>query len=144
MNYTIEISPQPAPRPRAGKKQSFNPANYTAYKEELKRKLSLLDIPKEDYRGITATFYISYDIMTEDSKRLSTFHIKTPDWDNLSKPLLDAMQQAGIIKNDSRIAFATISKVMTPKLRGSIEFTLHSEEEAKSILNLLGIDALKD
>ena len=142
--YTIQISPQPAPRPRAGKIRSFNPENYTKYKEGLIEHLSKLDIPKDDYRGITAVFYMPYDITVKDKDRVNAFHVKTPDWDNISKPLLDALQQAGIIKNDSRIAFAVISKVTTPKLRGRIGFTLHTEENTKSLLDLLGIDALKD
>lgn len=142
--YTIPISPQPAPRPRAGKARSFNPENYTRYKEGLKEHISKLSIPKEDYRGITAVFYIPYDITVKDKDRVRAFHVNTPDWDNISKPLLDALQQAVAIKNDSKIAFAVITKVTTPELRGRIEFSLHTEEETKSMLDLLGIYALKD
>jgi len=143
MKYTIHLSPQHAPRPRAGK-NTFNPENYTRYKKDLVRHMVRLEIPPADYRGIVRTCYMPYSMNTPDKDKVGAFHLGTPDWDNLAKPVLDALQQAGVLKNDSRIAFGVFLKCMAKSFSGRTEFTLYDEKEVKELLPLLGIEAFKD
>lgn len=138
--YIINLSPQEAPRPRAGKRV-FNPESYTRYKKDLMAHMVRLQIPKEDYRGITIACYMPYSMSTPDKDKVEAFHLNTPDWDNLAKPIMDALQASGIIKNDSRLSFGVFVKIMAKSFSGRTEFTLHTEEEVKQILPLLGIQA---
>jgi len=144
MKYTIHLSPQQAPRPRAGEKHTFNADSYTRYKKDLIRHMVNLKIPAGDYRGITIVCYMPYAMNTPDKDKVEAFHLKTPDWDNLAKPVLDALQSAGILKNDSRIAFGVFLKCMAKSFSGRTEFTLYDEKGVKELLPLLGIDAFKD
>jgi Holliday junction resolvase RusA-like endonuclease len=66
-----------------------------------------IDIPKADYFGITIYFFFPYRYKKamKDEK-----HRKTPDWDNLVKPVQDALVKANVLKDDGQISDAKVKK----------------------------------
>ncbi|UCD07280.1 MAG: RusA family crossover junction endodeoxyribonuclease [Candidatus Aenigmatarchaeota archaeon] len=99
-----------------GKKrpQTYYPAKYGKYKEALALMIQAKGIPKEDYGEIRAIFYLPYPKRTPKYKRVEgSPHRVKPDTDNFAKGLLDALEIAGVLKNDSQIYATFFSKFYT-------------------------------
>jgi Holliday junction resolvase RusA-like endonuclease len=116
----IFIEGKPAPRPRFNRKSgAYNPPEYTKYLSELKELLEQFQseqIQQSDWNELEVKFYFSYPKTTpKKQRRVLEYHRHSFDCDNLVKPIMDAMQELGWIKNDSQI-----SKLHVVKMRGEM------------------------
>jgi Holliday junction resolvase RusA-like endonuclease len=98
--------PVPAARARSGQGRTYTPEKYRAYKEGLATALMArfreilpeipgTRIPKERKKYLDQNRY-RVEITVYRSKR-------TGDWDNFAKSVCDALQDAGLIADDSQI-----------------------------------------
>ncbi len=134
--YELDIEPMPTPRPRSrvvtpfGKPSFvhvYNPAEYTNYKAAiaLMCKDARLGLKKGTYGRIFVTFYMTYPKSTPKKNLIDNApHVKKPDWDNYIKGLQDALQDSGIMLNDSAISDGAVRKRYTLRERGYIAFSL--------------------
>ena len=114
MIYTLQISPKPTPRPRLGRFGTYNVPEYTKYKEDLVWLIKAAKIPVSDYGKISVTFYMPYPKSTAKKALIEGMpHRVKPDADNYFKACADALEQAGIIKNDSQLYSCSITKKYT-------------------------------
>lgn len=119
-HLTIYIEPKPAPRPRFSKfSGAYNPTEYTEYLKELRSVLEPLEnkqIKEGDWNEVEVRFYIKYaKSIPKKHRRVLEYHRHKFDCDNLVKPILDAMQELGWIKDDRQI-----SKLYTVKMKGEM------------------------
>lgn len=122
--YTIDITPMPTPRPRLGKYGVYNPSKYTKYKRNMLFLVMALHIPKGDYGRLECTFHIPFPQSTAKKRLIDgTPHRKKPDLDNYEKGLMDSLESAGILNNDSQIFSKESHKLYTTG-NGYIEFKL--------------------
>ena len=118
---TLNIDPKPTPRPRIriiqpkGKKgfaSAYYPAEYERYKNDLALLIKSKRIPKDSYGRIRAIFYLKYPKSTPKKNLIErAYHRKKPDADNLLKGLLDGLEQAGVIENDSQFFRIEVQKL---------------------------------
>lgn len=125
LKYILDIDAMPTPRPRLGKFGTYNPPNYTKYKKGLVILLKSLNIPKEDYSYVKIFFRFPYPASTPKKNRLDEAPMRYKyDIDNLLKGFFDALQDAGIVQDDRRIAGVYAEKFFTNNQKGCIEFEL--------------------
>lgn len=125
MKYKLDIDAIPTPRPRLGKFGTYNPAHYTKYKKSLVILLKSLNIPKEDYSYVKVFFHFPYPSSTPKKNRIDEAPMRYKyDIDNLLKAFFDALQDAGIVEDDRKIAGVYAEKFFTIHQKGCIEFEL--------------------
>ena len=130
----FEYPPYPAPRPRAkavlrpnpagslGPKSSwvatvYNPPQYTDWKTGLALLFKTSRLPRDAYNAIDLLLCIP--LPKSLSKRAKAelawkLHDRKPDFDNFTKGILDALQDSGLIQNDSRFGSGTLEKIWIP------------------------------
>lgn len=126
--YTFDITPVAASRPRFSSKSGtvHTAPKYSKYKKALT--LMFKRIPKGDYASIVLEFIFPYPKSTPKKHRIEgSLHRVKPDSDNLCKGVLDALEQAGVLLNDSKVAQQIVTKKYTLEANGSIRFKLLTE-----------------
>ena len=125
MTYKIEITPQPTPRPRVGKR-ACNTEKYRKYKHDLVFLIKGCHVIKKDYTVLSCIFRVPWPKSTAKKHLIEDEPmLVTPDLDNYVKGFQDALQKAGVLKNDGQIwKYREIAKVRTINKIGSIEFEL--------------------
>jgi len=147
-NFTVIMTPMPAPRPRAKLVKPknrepfvsiYNPSDYTNWKKELARRISDLKIPLEGWNTLNAIFFIPMNASERKNSKAvqrkhGTLHEQKPDWDNFIKGLMDAMQYKPDkddlfaytmpINDDSAISSGSVRKIWINDPIGKIVFTL--------------------
>ena len=113
---TLNIDPKPTPRARITMRGKFPTAYYPKEYEKYKNDLALLirsnRIPKDNYGRIRAIFYLKYPKSTPKYKLIDKApHQKKPDADNFLKGLLDGLETAGVIENDSQFYRIEVQKI---------------------------------
>jgi len=112
----INITPQPASRPRVSKNGTYNTSKYTNYKEALSiylRKQNKCNIIADKPISLDIVFYmpIPKSISLKNKKELiGKPHIKKPDLDNLLKAFKDSANKI-LYTDDSLVANVTASKL---------------------------------
>lgn len=137
--YILPIKPMATPRPRAGRFGTHNDPAYTRYKKNLITLIKWAKVSKGAYSSLNAKFYFKFPKNTAKYKLVEGFPKTTkPDIDNLVKGLQDAVEQSGIITNDSRIHKLNIEKLYTIG-NERIEFSLGTEHDPQEewIKNLM-------
>lgn len=126
LQYKLEIEGYPCQRPRLGKYgNAYNPPKYTQHKKELAELLKKTGIAKGNYEYVRMHFYFPYPTAQPNKDRVDLAPMnKKYDIDNLVKSFLDAMQDAGIVDNDSMICGIYAEKVFTVEKKGWIEFEI--------------------
>jgi len=123
--YTLNITPQATPRPRFSRWGAYNTPKYTEYKKALEVLLKGLEIPNKDYYQLSTTMFFPYPKSTPKKNRLEGgLHRNRLDCDNIVKGLQDAMQNCGVLINDSQISDLIVRKRWTTKSEGYIIFEL--------------------
>ena len=119
MNFTLKLEPMATPRPRAsvrhGRVRSYMPKKYTEWK---KAAVAQLHQQHQGMEKIDQVVHIKIDFICKRPKSLMRKKDPAglipkgtlPDIDNLAKSVLDALQDAQIIQNDSLVASLTIAK----------------------------------
>lgn len=119
-HLTIKIAPKPAPRPRFGNGRAYNKVDYTKYLEEAMRLLSEQETKESkegDWNELAIKFYFDYPKSTPKKNRKALEYLRTKcDCDNLVKPIMDAMEKIGWLRDDRQI-----SKLFIVKMQGELE-----------------------
>lgn len=112
----IPIEPSPTPRPRLGKYGAYNLSSYTNYKKAVTTSIRIAKVPENKWIEVECIFYYSYPKKTAKKNRIEgTKKLTNPDSDNLGKAILDALQDAGTIKDDNAIADMIFRKRYTTR-----------------------------
>lgn len=112
--FLVEIEPFPALRPRLGKNGTYNDPRYTNYKNAVATAMREADIPDAEWKEVEAIFRCPFPKSTPKYKRIEgTKKVTKPDADNFGKAILDALENAGTIKNDSQISDMIFRKRFT-------------------------------
>jgi Holliday junction resolvase RusA-like endonuclease len=143
-NYTVLVTPMPAPRVRGRIMTSknstkphvhmYNPADYTKWKDAVSVLISKLEIEKSNWNTLNAVMFIpipkSYSGKIKQRMHC-TLHENKPDWDNYGKAFQDALQHndpdRGIlspISDDSTVSIGVVYKVWINDPLGKIVFSL--------------------
>lgn len=122
--YRVEMEGYPCQRPRLGKYgNTHNTSKYHNYKKQLALSLKSLGINAHNYEYVCIRFYYAYPKSTPKKNRIDLEPMRGKyDIDNLIKTFLDALQDSGIISNDSCICGVYAEKIYTTKETGWIEF----------------------
>ena len=123
----IDIEPQATPRPKVNKTgHVWYPAGYSQYKAAIAWMIKGKRLQKANYMGLVAYFYFTYPASTKKADRIDGKpHQVKPDVDNVAKGLMDAINDVGILSDDSRISELTVSKMYTTEKKGYIEFCIY-------------------
>ncbi len=102
----LNVRGKPKPRPRADKGQVHNPPDYTAWKHEVAHELAALNIQNQiavpvRLDVVFGTDYIDFQLYPMVD-HVRSKHVRA-DLDNLAGGLMDALQDAGTIKNDELV-----------------------------------------
>ncbi|EAK0414697.1 RusA family crossover junction endodeoxyribonuclease [Campylobacter fetus] len=114
--FTIHIKPVAAARPRVSKYAVYYPKTYTKYKNNLKSLLkNEIKKPYDGFLLVDFEFYFKHPkswtktqkaIFENDSR---TWHTKKPDIDNLSKGVMDALNNLAY-KDDAQVVCLVAKK----------------------------------
>jgi Holliday junction resolvase RusA-like endonuclease len=123
--YTVNLKVNTNHRPRLKGKTAFLDPMYKSFVDTLKilfkgKKIKIDDnvlqfnIPKADYFEIEIIAY--YNPLKKDLKNpmldiaAGDLYRSKPDWDNIAKPILDALDKAGVFKDDSQLSDGIVRK----------------------------------
>ena len=115
LQVTINGKPIPCSRPRLGRRGTYMPSDYIAAKEaiivQLKAAARVEGWPSEPITGPVSVLMTFVHSRPKRLKKTAGRVLKTtrPDIDNLSKTYLDAMQQAGIFRDDGQVCSLILS-----------------------------------
>ena len=115
--FSVRGTPRPKARPRFIRGRAVTTAKPH---EKLRRKwvehsvrqaVELRGDPLPLFAGpVRVTMVFTFEPPASERCRIGTPHTHKPDGDNLSKLVLDAMEKAGVFKNDSQVAQAPVEK----------------------------------
>ena len=129
--FSIQGTPKPQPRPRffSGRAVSTPDALTRAWKDKVAQGCLELDkLPK----GGAWRVEMMFRMPTKDATRHGYPHTQTPDSDNLAKLVLDAMQDAGLLPNDSAVSQLEIFKTWSPLERAGVSVIISKDETKPS------------
>lgn len=114
MDLILPIAPMPCPRPRVALRGrvpvAYYPKDYTAWKNQAADLIaSLLPPDHQPYEGpVEASI-----ICAVERPKSTNLPAPRPDADNYAKAVMDAMTQAGVWKDDSKVVRLAITKRWT-------------------------------
>lgn len=122
--------PRPQPRPRVIKGRAISTLDPLARSWKARIRASSSAIPRELGRLAPGPISCSMAFLmpTKDTSRFGKPHTQVPDLDNLAKLVLDAMQDTGLIANDSHVALLSLSKSWAPADRAGVIVELENLE----------------
>lgn len=122
--------PRPQPRPRVIRGRAISTLDPLASSWKARIRASSSAIPRD--LGSLAPGPISCSMAflmpTKDAARFGKPHTQVPDLDNLAKLVLDAMQDTGLIANDSHVALLSLSKSWAPADKAGVIVELENLE----------------
>lgn len=128
----IEGNPRPQPRPRfvRGRVVSTADANAKRWKDQINATAKIA----VDARGILEASAVAvvmrFDMPTPKADRHGRPHTFRPDADNLAKLALDAVMDAGLLKDDAAVSTLVVTK--TWAIKGGLVMTLHLDDRTPS------------
>ena len=128
----IEGTPRPQPRPRfvGGRVVSTADANARRWKDLVKAAGKMA----ADAHGVIAAQAVAvvmrFDMPTPKADRHGLPHTFRPDADNLAKLALDAVMDAGLLKDDAAVSTLVVTKTWAGK--GGLVMTLHLDDRVPS------------
>jgi Holliday junction resolvase RusA-like endonuclease len=123
LSYKINLEGYPCQRPRFGRYGVHNTSKYSKHKKDLAFLLKTLNIPQKDYEYVEIKFYFAYPKSELKKNRIDNAPMNRKyDVDNLVKSFLDALQDAGVLKDDRCVCGIYAEKLFTTENYGWIEF----------------------
>jgi Holliday junction resolvase RusA-like endonuclease len=128
----IEGIPRPQPRPRLcrGRVVSTADANAKRWKDSIRAAGKMA----ADARGMVdagaVAVVMRFDMPTNKAKRHGKPHTFRPDADNLAKLALDAIMDAGLLKDDAAVSTLVVTKTWAAK--GGLVMTIHDDDRTPS------------
>jgi len=121
----IKGHPRPQPRPRFIKGRAVSCADPLAAAWKAKIKAAVSQIPLELPKGpLSCSMW--FRMPTKDAARFDKAHTQVPDLDNLAKLVLDAIQDTGLLVNDSQVAKLSLDKTWAPLDQSGVLVELES------------------
>lgn len=117
----IPLKPVPCPRPRVTTRGTFMPGDYKAKKKRF------IDFLSGAYRGEMIHDPIGVQMIFHLPKPKSVkrpYPSVRPDTDNYAKTVLDALQQAGIMKDDALVIDMIVSKRYAESERVGVDLVI--------------------
>lgn len=115
--FSVRGTPRPKARPRFIKGRVVTTATRheklwrTAVQRAAKAAVALRGDPAPLFAGaVRVRMVFMFEPPGAERQRLGTPHTHKPDKDNLEKLVLDAMEKAGVFKNDSQVADGPVEK----------------------------------
>ena len=122
--------PRPQPRPRVIRGRAISTLDPLASFWKARIRAASSAIPRE--HGTLAPGPLSCSMAflmpTKVESRFGKPHTQVPDLDNLAKLVLDAMQDTGLIANDSHVALLSLSKSWAPADKAGVIVELENLE----------------
>ena len=117
MYIKIDIEPVACPRPKVTRYATYYPAKYTQFKQDITKKLSILPPITHTMLEIDLKFVMKRPKARYRNKDADERypHTKRPDIDNLIKSVLDGLQTASIISDDSIVWRVSAEKWIASK-----------------------------
>lgn len=108
--FTYNLRPFPAPRPRVTKWGTYNPPEYTEFKDTIK---ALTKIEQKFEGAIEMEIVFQFKIpksWSKTKKSSAYWHTQKPDADNLAKSIKDALNGL-VYHDDSQICVLEVVKI---------------------------------
>ena len=124
----IEGTPRPQPRPRfvRGKVVSTADANARRWKDLVKSAGKMAADAHGQILAPAVAVVMRFDMPTPKADRHGLPHTFRPDADNLAKLALDAVMDAGLLKDDAAVSTLVVTKTWADK--GGLVMTLHLDD----------------
>lgn len=114
MEFVLETTGMPTPRPRFNGKFAYMPKSYNDYQKRLVALLLELGVPKGEYKRIHLVFHFAYPKSTPKYKRLDGVPLLHKfDCDNLAKGVMDALEKAEVVADDRQFYSIKVEKFRT-------------------------------
>lgn len=109
MVFTVNGTPRPQPRPRFVKGHVVSTADPGTRLWRAKVVAVCAELPKLP-EGTPLSVEMLFRLPSAKANRVGLPHLSTPDADNLAKLILDAMQDANMLPNDSAVSRVLVLK----------------------------------
>lgn len=128
----VEGNPRPQPRPRfiRGRVVSTADANAKRWKDQILNTAKLAVEARGIVEAGSVAVVLRFDIATNKTARHGLPHTFRPDADNLAKLALDAVMDAGLLKDDAAVSTLVVTKTWAAK--GGMIMTLHEDDRTPS------------
>lgn len=141
VTFSAEVKPLPRPAlvPNGhGGIRYMHSAEYRDYKQTL-RTAAEFALPEfwTPFDGPTEIRAVVEFVRPKSLAKGTTFRMKAPDWDNLAKPIQDAL--TGLVYTDDKTVVAgTVVKLYGPENRVTVQVNALSHDEAEALVAILG------
>ena len=134
-SWRVYGTPKGQPRPRLGRRGSvYNPPTAKAWKQSIKRLLAAEGYPEEPLTGPVSvsllfrmgrppSHYLKSGRLKKATKRE---HLQTPDIDNLSKAVLDAMTDLGVWVDDCNVIHLEVHKRWSKQIDAGVSIEIRA------------------
>lgn len=128
----VEGTPRPQPRPRLcrGRVVSTADANAKRWKDLVRQTGKLAAEAHGQIQETAVAVVMRFDMPTDKADRYGKPHTFRPDADNLAKLALDAVMDAGLLKDDAAVSTLVVTKTWAAK--GALTMTLHLDDRTPS------------
>ena len=128
----IEGTPRPQPRPRfvRGKVVSTADANAKRWKDSIRAAGKMAAEARGMVDAGAVAIVMRFDMPTPKPDRHGRPHTFRPDADNLAKLALDAVMDAGLLKDDAAVSTLVVTKTWAAK--GGLVMTIHDDDRTPS------------
>jgi Holliday junction resolvase RusA-like endonuclease len=128
----VEGTPRPQPRPRLCKGRIVSTADAKAKRwKHLVHQTGKLAVEAHgQIQAQAVAVVMRFDMPTPKADRHGLPHTFRPDADNLAKLALDAVMDAGLLKDDAVVSTLVITKTWAAK--GALTMTLHLDDRTPS------------
>ena len=128
----VEGTPRPQPRPRfvRGRVVSTADANARRWKDLVRNTGKLAVEAHGQIQAEAVAVVMRFDMPTPKVDRHGKPHTFRPDADNLAKLALDAIMDAGLLKDDAAVSTLVVTKAWAAK--GALTMTLHLDDRTLS------------
>lgn len=128
----IEGTPRPQPRPRfvRGKVVSTADANAKRWKDSIRAAGKMAAEARGMVDAGAVAIVMRFDMPTPKADRHGRPHTFRPDADNLAKLALDAVMDAGLLKDDAAVSTLVVTKTWAGK--GGLVMTIHDDDRTPS------------
>ena len=124
----VEGTPRPQPRPRLcrGRVVSTADDNAKRWKDLVRQTGKLAAEAHGQIQETAVAVVMRFDMPTDKADRYGKPHTFRPDADNLAKLALDAVMDAGLLKDDAAVSTLVVTKTWAAK--GALTMTLHLDD----------------